>query len=65
MVKLTRLQKSTFSDFFTLSNPMLHVGCKITEKVKSAVIHNYEEPQLPCQTNKINTFLTEFNNTVL
>ena len=44
---------------------MLHVGFKITEKVKFAVIHNYGEPKLPCQSNEINTFLTEFNNMVL
>lgn len=31
----------------------------------SDLIHNYGELRYQCQSNKINTFLTEFNNTVL
>jgi hypothetical protein len=50
---------------FTASRLVLHIGCEMTEKVKFTVIHNYREPRLPCQSNKINTFLTEFNNMVL
>lgn len=31
----------------------------------SDLIHNYGELRYQCQSNKINTFLTEFNNMVL
>lgn len=47
------------------SRPLLHAGRETTEEVKFTVIHNYGEPWLPCQSNKINTFLTEFNNMAL
>lgn len=59
------LLKSTLTSLAHSFRPLLHIGCKTTEEVKFTVIHNYGEPWLPCQSNKINTFLTEFNNMVL
>lgn len=49
----------------TVPSPMLHSGYEITGKVQFAGAPKCGEPRLPCQSSKINTFLTEFNNMVL